>query len=44
MLTGRPPFHGATLIETLEQVWSREPVSPRALHVAAKGTVASAGV
>jgi serine/threonine-protein kinase len=27
-LTGRPPFGGATLMETLDQVRSREPVSP----------------
>jgi serine/threonine protein kinase/WD40 repeat protein len=27
-LTGQPPFAGATLLETLEQVRSREPVSP----------------
>jgi serine/threonine protein kinase len=27
-LTGRPPFKAATLVETLEQVRSREPVRP----------------
>jgi tetratricopeptide (TPR) repeat protein len=31
-LTGRPPFRGAALLETLEQVRTREPVSPRALQ------------
>jgi WD40 repeat protein len=30
-LTGRPPFRGATLLETLEQVRHREPVPPRLL-------------
>jgi serine/threonine-protein kinase len=29
MLTGRPPFLGATVIETLEQVCHRDPVAPR---------------
>jgi WD40 repeat protein/tRNA A-37 threonylcarbamoyl transferase component Bud32 len=32
MLTGRPPFLGATLLETLEQVCGREPVAPRLLQ------------
>src|SRR5262249_40578397 len=32
LLTGRPPFRGATVLETLEQVRSREPVSPRRLQ------------
>jgi tetratricopeptide (TPR) repeat protein len=32
MLTGRPPFRGATALETLEQVRSREPVWPRQLQ------------
>ncbi len=32
MLTGRPPFKGATRLETMEQVRLREPVSPRALN------------
>jgi WD40 repeat protein len=31
-LTGRPPFCGATLMETLDQVRSREPVSPSRVH------------
>ncbi len=30
-LTGRPPFRGATLLETLEHVRTREPVAPSAL-------------
>jgi tetratricopeptide (TPR) repeat protein len=31
-LTGRPPFKAATVLETLEQVRSQEPVPPRALQ------------
>ena len=31
-LTGRPPFKAATLLETLEQVRSEEPVAPRRLQ------------
>ncbi len=31
-LTGRPPFQGATVLETLDLVRSREPVSPAALR------------
>jgi serine/threonine protein kinase len=32
MLTGRPPFRGTSILETLEQVRSQEPVSPRQLQ------------
>ena len=32
MLTGRPPFRGATVLETLDQVRSQEPVGPRRLQ------------
>ncbi len=32
MLTGRPPFRGASALETLEQVRSQDPVSPRVLQ------------
>ncbi len=32
LLTSRPPFQAATLEETLQQVFEREPVSPRALN------------
>src|SRR5262249_11770528 len=31
MLTGRPPFRGASVRETLEQVRGQEPLSPRLL-------------
>jgi WD40 repeat protein len=32
MLTGRPPFWGETVLETLEQVVARDPVPPRQLQ------------
>lgn len=33
-LTGRPPFQAASVVETLQQVVNREPVSPRLLNTA----------
>ena len=32
LLTGRPPFRGATLIETIEQVREHDPAPPRSLQ------------
>jgi tetratricopeptide (TPR) repeat protein len=32
LLTGRPPFVGATLLDTMEQVRSAEPIPPSRLH------------
>jgi WD40 repeat protein len=32
LLTGRPPFRGVSVLETLEQVRTREPASPRLLQ------------
>jgi WD40 repeat protein len=34
LLTGRPPFRGATVLETLTQVWSQDPVPPTRLQPA----------
>jgi hypothetical protein len=32
LLTGRPPFKGSTLLETIDQVREHDPVSPRSLQ------------
>jgi serine/threonine-protein kinase len=32
MLTGRPPFRAASVLETLEQVRTHEPIAPRSLN------------
>lgn len=32
LLTGRPPFHTASMLETLKQVIERDPLSPRSLN------------
>jgi WD40 repeat protein len=32
LLTGRPPFQGATVLETLDQVRNQDPVTPRQLQ------------
>jgi WD40 repeat protein len=32
MLTGRPPFQGATPLQTMSQVWNQEPVPPTRLQ------------
>lgn len=34
LLTGRPPFQGASIVETLKQLQEQEPVSPRQLNAA----------
>src|SRR5262249_57956610 len=37
LLTGRPPFRGATLLDTLDQVRNREPVPVRQLQPSVPG-------
>ena len=38
LLTGRPPFRGATVLETLEQVKAAEPVPPSRLVPGCRAT------
>ncbi len=42
LLTGRPPFRAETLRATLEEVWSKEPTSPRSIRPEDSGDLASA--